>query len=357
VLPKTGISFHLETSSQPDALSTKMVTNGESGREAIETRQRSGTMKTDLSIVIPIHNEADSIPSLYQELRTTLKTTGKTFEIIMINDGSEDESEEILNRLGKEDRGLKIIHFRRNYGQTAAIMAGIDHASGDIVIPIDADNQNDPADIPRLLTKIDEGFDVVSGWRRDRKDRRFFRVLPSRIANLAISKISGIRLHDYGCTLKAYKRDVIKDVKLYGEMHRFIPIYASWQGARVAEIVVRHHPRTQGNSHYGISRTSRVVLDLLLIRFLDKYSRNPIHLFGGFGLFNFLLALVSFGLMVYYKFWGGKSFIETPLPILIVFFLLIGVMAIFIGFVAEILMRTYYESQKRGPYTIKQILN
>ncbi len=314
-------------------------------------------MKIDLSIVIPIHNEADNIPALYQELLITLKETGRTFEIIMVNDGSEDESEKILNRLGLQDRSLKIIHFRRNYGQTAAIMAGIDHASGGVVIPIDADNQNDPADIPRLLMKIDEGFDVVSGWRRHRQDRKFFRVLPSKIANWLISKISGVRLHDYGCTLKAYRRDVIKDVKLYGEMHRFIPIYASWQGARVAEIVVRHHPRTLGNSHYGISRTSRVVLDLLLIRFLDKYSRNPIHLFGGFGLFNFLLALVSFGFMVYYKFWGAKSFIETPLPILIVFFLLIGVMSIFIGLVAEILMRTYYESQQRGAYTIKQILN
>jgi glycosyltransferase involved in cell wall biosynthesis len=355
--PKKENPFQLEESTLANVGTATTEANSDLEVDAFGFLEQPRTLKADLSIVIPIHNEADNIPALYQELLATLKRTGRTFEIIMVNDGSEDGSEKILNRIAKEDRGVKIIHFRRNYGQTAAIMAGIDHASGDVLIPIDADNQNDPADIPRLLDKIDEGFDVVSGWRRDRKDRQFFRVLPSKIANWLISKISGIRLHDYGCTLKAYRRDVIKDVKLYGEMHRFIPIYASWQGARVAEIAVRHHPRTLGNSHYGISRTSRVVLDLLLIRFLDKYSQNPIHLFGGFGLFNFLLALASFGFMVYYKFWGGKTFIETPLPILIVFFLLIGVMSIFIGFVAEILMRTYYESQRRGPYTIRHILN
>ncbi|MBN2124211.1 MAG: glycosyltransferase family 2 protein [Deltaproteobacteria bacterium] len=307
-----------------------------------------------LSILLPIHNEEENISALYERLTATLEGLSLPFEIIMVNDGSQDRSEEILDELGQKDARLKVIHFRRNYGQTAAIMAGIDHCSGEVIIPMDGDNQNDPADIPRLLDKIREGYDVVSGWRQHRKDGRFLRILPSRIANWIISWISGVRLHDYGCTMKAYRRDVIKDVRLYGEMHRFIPIYASWQGAGVIEIPVTHHPRRFGRSHYGISRTSRVVLDLLLIRFLDKYSRNPIHLFGGFGLFSFLLGLLCAALMLYYKFWGGKTFVETPLPVLSVFFFMIGFMAILIGFIAEILMRTYYESQRKPPYTIKK---
>lgn len=310
-----------------------------------------------LSIIIPIHDEEENILSLHDELIRNLERMGKDFEIVMIDDGSRDQSETILDTLAEKDARLKVIHFRRNYGQTAAMMAGIDHASGDVIIPMDGDNQNDPADIARLLDKITEGYDVVSGWRRQRKDRKFLRVLPSKAANWIISGISGVKLHDYGCTLKAYKRDVIKGVKLYGEMHRFIPIYASWQGAKVTEMVVRHRPRQFGRSHYGLSRASRVILDLLLIKFLDKYAQNPIHLFGGFGLVNILLALLTFALMIYYKFWGGKPFTDTPLPILTIFFLLMGFMAILIGFVAEILMRTYYESQEKTSYLIKKTVN
>jgi glycosyltransferase involved in cell wall biosynthesis len=310
-----------------------------------------------LSIIIPIYNEHDNILPLYDKLVPTLESIVKEFEIIMVNDGSTDRTEEILDILAEKDSRVKVIHFRRNYGQTAAMMAGIDHSSGDIIVPLDADNQNDPEDIPRLLDKINEGYDVVSGWRKDRKDKRFSRVLPSKIANWLISKVTGVKLRDYGCSLKAYRKQVIKDVKLYGEMHRFMPIYASWRGARVAEIVVRHHPRRSGRTHYGISRTFSVISDLLLIRFLDKYSQNPIHLFGGFGLLNFLMAFLSFGLMIYYKFWGGKTFIETPLPTLTVFFLLIGFMAILMGFVAEMLMRTYYESLHKKPYSIKKLIN
>jgi glycosyltransferase involved in cell wall biosynthesis len=310
-----------------------------------------------LSIIIPIHNEEKNIPSLYEGLISSLEMNSMDFEIIMINDGSQDSSGDIMDDLAKKDTRLKTIHFQTNYGQTAAIMAGIDHSSGDIIIPMDGDNQNDPQDIPRLLEKINDGYDVVSGWRKDRKDKKIGRILPSRIANWMISKISGIRLHDYGCSMKAYKKGVLKDVKLYGEMHRFIPIYASWHGAKVTEIPVQHHQRSFGRSHYGMSRTSRVILDLLLIKFLDRYAKNPIHLFGGFGLFNFILALLSFCFMIYYKFWGGKTFIETPLPTLTVFFLLIGTMSIFIGFVAEILMRTYYESQQKKPYFIRKIIN
>lgn len=310
-----------------------------------------------LSITIPIFNEQDNILPLYDKLVATLEPIEKDFEIIMVDDGSTDRSEEVLDVLGEKDSRVRVIHFRRNYGQTAAMMAGIDHSSGDVIIPMDGDNQNDPADIPRLLSKINDGYDVVSGWRKDRKDRRFSRILPSKIANWLISKVTGVKLHDYGCSLKAYKKQVIKDVKLYGEMHRFIPIYAKWRGAKVAEIVVRHHPRRSGKAHYGLSRTFSVLSDLLLIRFLDKYSQNPIHLFAGFGMLNFLMALLTFGLMVYYKFWGGKTFIETPLPTLTVFFLLIGFMAILIGFVAEMLMRTYYESLHKKPYSIKKLIN
>lgn len=310
-----------------------------------------------LSITIPIYNEQDNLMPLYDRLVATLESLEEQFEIIMVNDGSTDRSEGILNALAEKDPRVKVIHFGGNYGQTAAILAGFDHSSGNVIIPMDGDNQNDPVDIHRLLEKINEGYDVVSGWRKDRKDKHFSRILPSKIANWLISKVTGVKLHDYGCSLKAYKKDVIKGVKLYGEMHRFIPIYAAWRGANVAEIVVRHHPRHSGKTHYGISRTFRVISDLLLIIFLDKYSQNPIHLFGGFGLLNFVMALVSFGLMVYYKFWGGKPFVETPLPTLTVFFLLIGFMAILIGFVAEILMRTYYESQNKHPYFIKKIIN
>jgi glycosyltransferase involved in cell wall biosynthesis len=310
-----------------------------------------------ISIIIPVHNEQGNIAPLYERIAASLGGQGMDYEILVVNDGSDDDSEKILDALATQDPRLRVIHFRRNYGQTAAIMAGMDHASGDVLVLMDGDNQNDPADIPRLLQKLEEGYDVVSGWRKDRKDRRLLRVWPSRIANWVISRISGTELHDYGCTLKAYRRQVLDEVKLYGEMHRFIPIYARWQGARVAEMVVSHGPRPSGRSHYGLSRTSRVILDLLLIQFMERYSQHPIHLFGGFGLVNFLLAVLAFGLMVYYKFWGGKSFISTPLPILTVFFLLIGVTFILIGFIAEILMRTYYESQRKKPYSIRRIIH
>jgi glycosyltransferase involved in cell wall biosynthesis len=327
--------------------------NGQSTRSKEKILQDDGK-RIDLSVIIPVHNERANLDQLFNELTSVLQPTGERYEIIWINDGSSDGSEEMLNSFANEDRRVKVIHFRRNFGQTAAIMAGIDHSSGDILVTMDGDNQNDPVDIRRLIEKLQEGYDVVSGWRRDRKDGRLLRVLPSRAANWIISKISGTELHDYGCTLKVYRRDVLRGVKLYGEMHRFIPIYARWQGARVVEMVVNHHERQSGKSHYNIFRTPKIILDLLLIKFMDRYSGNPIHLFGGFGLLNFIMGFLSFGLMIYYKLWGGKSFIETPLPILTVFFLLIGVISIFIGFIAEILMRTYYESQKKRPYSIKQ---
>ncbi|MFC1884637.1 glycosyltransferase [Thermodesulfobacteriota bacterium] len=310
-----------------------------------------------LSICIPIYNEQDSIISLYDRLNSVLENLNEEFEIIMVNDGSKDNSEAILDDLAARDKRVKVVHFSNNYGQTAAMMAGIEQSSGDVIISMDADNQNDPGDIPGLLEKINEGYDVVSGWRRKRKDKFLSRVLPSIVANWIISLVGGVKLHDYGCSLKAYKRDALKDVRLYGEMHRFIPIYAKWFGARVVEVVVKHHPRVAGKSNYGISRVWGVILDLILVRFLDRHWKNPFHLFGGFGLLNILLSVLTFVVMIYYKYWGGKTFIETPLPILGVFFLFIGFIAIIVGFMAEMLMRTYYESQNRHPYRIKRIIN
>ena len=234
------------------------------------------------------------------------------------------------------------------------MQAGFDHSKGDIIIPMDGDLQNDPRDIPLLINKINEGYDVVSGWRKDRLDKKFTRVIPSKIANHLISKISGLPLHDYGCTLKAYKKEVLNEIKLYGEMHRFIPIYASWEGAKVTEIPVRHHARIAGKTKYGLSRIPKVILDILVIRFFDKSLDRPIHLFGKFGLFMFFLAFVLALLALYLKIFMNTSFILTPLPLLVVFFTMSGLLCIFIGLLAEIQSRIYFESINRPPYLIKQ---
>ena len=314
-------------------------------------------MNADLSIIIPIFNEEDNIGQLHERILSVMGKNSCNFEIIFVNDGSVDSSRQKLDAISEQDRNVKIIHFKRNFGQTAAMMAGIDAASGDILIPMDGDLQNDPSDIPRLLKKLDEGYDVVSGWRKDRKDASIKRNLPSKMANWLISKICGVHLHDYGCTLKAYKRDVIKGVRLYGEMHRFIPIYASWQGGKVAEIPVTHHPRIHGQSKYGLERTIKVILDLILVKFMAKYSQKPMYVFGGFGLVSVLLSFLCFALMLYYKFFGNKSFIETPLPMLTVLFFLMGFVCILMGFIAEMLMRTYFESQGKSTYLIDYTRN
>jgi glycosyltransferase involved in cell wall biosynthesis len=224
-------------------------------------------------------------------------------------------------------------------------------------VPIDADLQNDPEDIPRLLEKLDEGYDLVSGWRKDRKDSAITRNFPSWVANKLISRISGVKLSDYGCTLKAYRRSIVEEVKLYGEMHRFLPIYASWAGARTTEIPVNHMPRLHGESKYGLERVFKVPLDLMVVKFLSSYSQKPIYVFGGFGLFNHLLALVTFAVMIYFKYWGDKSFIATPLPILVALFILMGFISMLIGLVAELSVRTYHESQNKSTYSIQQTIN
>jgi len=310
-----------------------------------------------ISIVIPIHNEEGNIQSLYGELITALEPIEATFEIIFINDGSNDQSENLLNTIAGNDSRVHIIHLLRNYGQTCAMLAGFDHASGDIIIAMDGDNQNDPADIPKLIAKMHEGYDVVSGWREDRKDAKISKIIPSKIANRLISWIAGVKLNDYGCSLKAYDKRVIKGVRLYGEMHRFIPVFTAWRGARVTELVVNHRPRSEGESHYGISRVAKVLLDLSLIKFLDKHMQHPIHFFGGFGLLSFLFGVMTFSMMIYYKLWGGKTFIETPLPTLTTLFVLMGMVAVLMGILAEIVMRTYYESQGKKPYRIKEVIS
>jgi glycosyltransferase involved in cell wall biosynthesis len=310
-----------------------------------------------LSVIVPLYNEVENILPLYEKVSGIAPALGCNLEMILVNDGSTDGSRALLNDLALRDGRVKVIHFRRNFGQTTAIMAGIDYSSGDVLIPMDGDLQNDPQDIPKLLAKLKEGFEVCSGWREDRKDHVLKRNLPSRIANWLISKISGVHLHDYGCSLKAYRREVIKGVKLYGEMHRFIPIYATWQGARVTEIPVTHHPRIHGKSKYGLERTFKVILDLIVVKFLAQYAQKPIYVFGAFGLVSLFVAFIAATASLYYKFFGGKSFIETPLPLIFVMASITGIMCILMGLLAEIIMRTYYESQGKSVYLIDECRN
>jgi len=312
---------------------------------------------TDISVIIPLYNEAESIGPLFEKVMTELEKLPRAFEILLVDDGSSDGTAEILRDLADGDRRVKVITFRRNFGQTAALMAGIDHALGDIFVAMDGDGQNDPSDISRLLEQIDAGYDVVSGWRKDRKDGTISRVIPSRIANWIASRISGVPLNDYGCTLKAYRRDVLKNVRIYGEMHRFIPIYAKWEGARVTEIPVKHHSRSAGKSNYGIERTIKVILDLIVITFLSRYASRPSYLFGTFGLLNLFLALLAASYTLWLKFAEGKSFIATPMPLLVVFLMTIGFMSILFGLLAEMVMRTYYEAQGKAAYSIKETVN
>jgi glycosyltransferase involved in cell wall biosynthesis len=302
-----------------------------------------------LSVIVPVYNEELNVDELFARIAAVIRAPDA--EIIFVDDGSSDGTARRLAAIAATDERVRVIRFRRNFGQTAALSAGIDHATGDILIPMDGDLQNDPADIPLLLARLDEGYDVVSGWRHKRQDP-FHRRLPSVIANWIISWLSGVHLHDYGCSLKAYRRDVLSDVRLYGEMHRFVPIYASWQGARVTELPVTHHPRTRGKSHYGIGRTVKVVLDLIVVKFLSAYATKPIYVFGGFGLLSLLAAFVVFCAMVYLKLAGIRSFVATPLPLIVVMFLLVGCLSVLLGLVAELTIRTYYESQGKRTYVI-----
>ena len=319
--------------------------------------QRSQTRTVDLSIVIPIFNEEDNIEPMLEQLFDVVAGLPQRTEVIAVNDGSRDGSLARLREAAKRYPELKVVSFSRNYGQTAAIMAGIDHASGDVIVSIDADMQNDPRDIPLLLERLEAGCDVVSGWRKDRQDAPLRRNFVSRVANRLISRISGVRLNDYGCTLKAYRRSVVEGVRLYGEMHRFIPIYAAWMGARVTEMPVRHHARRFHTSKYGLERVAKVLLDLLVVVFLDRYFSKPIYLFGGFGLVSLAASFLVGAWMIYLKLVEDVSFIKTPLPILTAMTFLVGIVSVLMGLLAEMLVRTYFESQQRSSYVVKERIN
>jgi glycosyltransferase involved in cell wall biosynthesis len=309
----------------------------------------------EISVFLLVLNEEPNLRPLHAKLDDSLAALGHTAEIIYVDDGSTDGSLEVLRELAARDPRVRVIALRRNYGQTAAMAAGIDAARGQVLIPMDADLQNDPVDIARLLAKLDEGFDVVSGWRKERQDKMVTRKVPSAIANWVISVIGGVKLHDYGCSLKAYRREFLKEVRLYGEMHRFIPIYASWVGARVTEIPVRHHARTMGESKYGLSRTFKVMLDLMTIKFMASYHTKPIYVFGMFGFGAFTASSVAFVWALIRKL-GGESFIRNPLFSVSIVMFAVGVQFILMGLLAEMLVRTYHESQSKSIYAVRERL-
>ncbi len=321
----------------------------------------------DVSIVLPVYNEEPNLVPLDTELRSVLRVMGKTAEIIYIDDFSRDGSRAVLERLvaraSNDPIRTRVVRFRRNYGQTAAMTAGFQLAEGRVIVPLDADGQNNPADIPRLLAELEKGYDVISGWRKNRKDKAISRKLPSQVANWLIGVVSGVRLHDHGCTLKAYRASLLKELHLYGEMHRFIPLYLNQIGARVSELAVNHRPRTAGVSKYGPGRIMRVALDVLLIRFITRYYNRPMHFFGQMGLIFLAMVLVILFFMVVFKFGWLRllgidyqaSFVQTPLPALAGTFLVGTIVSLFFGILAEILIRVHYESRGARPYAIESV--
>jgi glycosyltransferase involved in cell wall biosynthesis len=307
--------------------------------------------------VVPIYNEEDNIAELYRAITSALDGSDSDYEIIMVDDGSSDGSFSVLKTVATQDPRVKVIRFRRNFGQTAAMSAGFDAAAGGIIIPMDGDLQNDPADIPRLIDKLHEGYDVVSGWRSDRKDTFVTRKIPSMLANALISWFTGVHLHDYGCTLKAYRREVLDGINLYGEMHRFVPALASQVGAKVAELPVNHRPRLHGTSKYGISRTLRVILDLMTVKFLLAYSTKPIQLFGRWGVYTLMAGLCSGSMTIYMKVFEHLSMNRNPLLILTAFLLFMGIQFIVLGLLGELNARTYYEAQGKPIYVVRDRIN
>jgi len=310
-----------------------------------------------LSVVIPAYNEEENIPILYEKLKKVLDGLGQDYEIIFVDDGSTDGTYQRLKQLAEKDSRLKVIRFKRNYGQTAAMSAGFEHAKGDVIITLDADLQNDPEDIPLLLEKLKEGYHVVSGWRKDRKDPFLSRRLPSMIANWLISKITGVHLHDYGCTLKAYRAEVVKDLELFGDMHRFLPALTKRRGAKITEVVVRHHPRMFGKSKYGIGRTVRVLLDIMLVKFLNEYINKPLYMFGSVGFLLLGLGLFSLFYLIFLKLFLEEPIGRRPLLILSVLLILAGIQLISTGLLAELLVRIYYRTKDTKPYVIQEKIN
>jgi glycosyltransferase involved in cell wall biosynthesis len=310
-----------------------------------------------VSLTIPIYNERESIAPLFTKIHSVMSRLGKPWELIYVNDGSLDGSDAVLDELSAKHPEVKVVHFRRNFGQTAAMMAGFDFASGEVIIPMDGDGQNDPEDIPRMLAKLEEGYEVCSGWRKDRQDNALQRNLPSIMANKLISAVSGVQLHDFGCSLKAYKAEVIKGVRLYGEMHRFLPIYAKWHGARITEIPVGHFARTAGSSKYGLERVLKVIMDLMTVKFLDKYMLKPMYLFGFWGLV-FFAASFLFSLWTFYmRYVENYFYTQTPLPMMAVFSFMTGVICVLMGLLAEMITRTFHESQGKSIYMVRETRN
>lgn len=314
------------------------------------------SVRLDLSLIIPIYNEVDNVEDLHAEVTRSLSALHRTYEVIYVDDGSRDGSFNKLLQCTAGDPHVRLIQFRRNFGQTAAIAAGLKRASGDVVMMMDGDLQNDPGDIPLFLQAIDEGHDVVSGWRKNRQDAFLSRKLPSRIANRLISRVTGVEIHDFGCTMKAYRREVISEVNLYGEMHRFIPAYALHVGASLTEIPVNHRPRTRGASKYGIGRTFRVLLDLLVVKFLGSYSTKPIYVFGGLGVVAFVAAFLSLIVLLWGKIFDGWYFIQSPLLLLTAVLAIIGVQLLLMGLLAELVTRTYHESQNKPIYHVRRVV-
>jgi len=314
----------------------------------------------DVSVVLPCFNEEQTIPRLIpalDESESALRALGKSVEFLVVDDGSRDQSFALLRAAASSRPWLRVIRLRRNFGQTAAMSAGFNAARGAVVVPMDADLQNDPADIPRLLAKLDEGYDVVSGWRRDRQDKVASRKIPSWIANWVIGRVSGLALHDYGCTLKAYRREFLDAIHLYGEMHRFIPIYAQWAGARVTELVVTHHARKEGQSKYGLWRTFKVLLDLVTVKFLGDYSTKPLYVFGGFGLVSCAVGTLGAGYTLYEKIVHDIFVHKNPLFGIAVFLFTLGVQLVLMGLLAELQIRTYHEAQQKPTYLVRETLN
>lgn len=310
-----------------------------------------------LSVIVPVYNEEGNIPLLHEAISRVLKEQVFSYEVIYVDDGSTDNSFARLDHLSAHDRHVQVVRLRRNFGQTAAISAGVAHSAGEILVFMDGDLQNDPIDIPRLLETLDEGYDVVSGWRKNRKDAKLSRKLPSWLANRLISKVTGVQLHDYGCTLKAYRREVFQHIRLYSEMHRFIPAYAALGGAAVTELEVTHHPRRFGSSKYGISRTVRVILDLLTLKFLGSYATKPLYAFGTPGLVSLALGAMLSTLLLGKKFSSPSVRVHrNPLLPISILFSGFGMQCIMMGLLAELLMRTYHESQGKTTYVVRSIL-
>jgi glycosyltransferase involved in cell wall biosynthesis len=313
---------------------------------------------TNLSLVIPVYNEEENLCLLFEAIQQALAPLAGAWEVIFVDDGSRDQSLGVLESLaGQDPEHVRVVALRRNFGQTAAIAAGLDHSRGHTIVLLDSDMQNDPADIPRLLAKLDEGYDLVSGWRKDRQDNRLTRIIPSNLANALISWVTGVHLHDYGCTLKAYRREALEGFRLYGEMHRFIPVFAHSVGAKITELPVRHHPRKFGKTKYGLDRTLKVILDLFTVKFLLDYSHKPIRLFGGAG----MLLITGSGILLSYLFirrlLEAVPVLGSPLFQLGVMFFILGFQSILMGLIAELLARTYHESQAKPTYTIRKTFN